>query len=407
MPMIIRTSRPGEEDALADVASRAFKLTDPEAFLRYFHEHTARGPADTVVAEVDGEIVGHVTGLRLEMRFRGVDLPVRGLSAVAVLPEHRQTGIADRLINEHLRRLRSRAVPLSLLYPFSVPFYQKHGWGVVEWIDAVRVRPRALPASPLRRGVRRLELPRDQAAQRAIYDAARRRSNGFLRRDDFWWQRRVLPRAPERVLYTDPERGPEGYLLYDVPAQPPFPGQHFLVRELAAATPAALQALVGFLQSLGDQFQLVELLLPRGSAISLLPSPALITADRHEIFLPTAATLSGAMARLVDVPAALALHPATGGARGRIGLDVIEPGASRLRPFDVTLSARGARAVAGARHRDRLALPLDRLAQVYFAAASATSLVEHGHATGAPRAAELLDQAFAGPPLFLSRLNLF
>jgi predicted acetyltransferase len=403
----VRTSRRGEEDALADVATRAFKMHDPEAFYRYFREHTARGPADTIVAEIDGALAGHVTGLRLEMRFRGVDLPVRGLSAVAVLPEHRQQGVADRLIGEHLRRLRSKGEPLSLLYPFSVPFYQKHGYGIVEWVDTLRVPPRALPISPARRRVRSVELPRDRTALRTVYEAVRRRADGLLARDDFWWERRVLARAPERVLYTGADGGPEGYLLYEVPPAPPFPGQHLLVRELMAATPRALQGLIGFLHALGEQFQLVELLVPSGHANAVFASPALITADVHDFFKPCATVVSGAMARLVDVPAAFATHPAAGGARGRVGLDVLEPGAARPRAFDVTLTSAGARAAPGTRHRDRLKLSIDRLAQIYFAAASATRLLEYGHASGAPRAAELLDRAFAGPPLFLSRLNFF
>jgi hypothetical protein len=63
--------------------------------------------------------------------------------------------------------------------------------------------------------------------------------------------------------------------------------------------------------------------------------------------------------------------------------------------------------VPGRAARDRLALSVDRLAQVYLGAVSARALISSGFAQGSPRAAELLDRAFAGPPCFLSPLNGF
>jgi len=403
----LRSSRRDDDDALAATAAAAFKTPEPENFVRFFREHSARGPADTLIAEIGRKIAGHMSALRLTMRFRGAELPFRGVSVVAVVPERRQLGVAERLLREHLRRLRAKGEPLSILYPFAIPFYQKHGWGVVEWIDALRLPPRALPPSPLRRNVRRLDLASDGLAMRGVYEQARERSNGFLVRDDYWWDRRVIGRASERMAYVDPERGLEGYLLYEVPSEPGYPGQHALVRELVAATPAAAQGLVGFLAALGEQFDEVELLRPRGDGPSLARSPQLVTRDQHELFRPICVTVSGAMARIADVPGALAAHPAATGGSGRIGLDVSDPHLPRPLAFDVTLSSKGARATPGSRHRDRLALSVDRLAQVYFGAARASLLLEQGHAAGHPDAAARLDDAFAGPPLYLSRMNFF
>jgi len=109
--------------------------------------------------------------------------------------------------------------------------------------------------------------------------------------------------------------------------------------------------------------------------------------------------MTGAMARLTHVPRALALHP--GRSRGRIGLDV--DGES----WDVSFDARGARAEAGSGARRRLALSPERLAQVYFGTAAASDLHAQGFVAGDPAAARILDEAFAGPPLFLGRLNYF
>jgi hypothetical protein len=112
----------------------------------------------------------------------------------------------------------------------------------------------------------------------------------------------------------------------------------------------------------------------------------------------------------VDVAEALALHPgpARNGARGRIGLDLEDPVfPAQGKGLDVTFGARGARVTPGRQARDRLALPVASLAQIYLGGASARLLLAQGLATGSPRAAEKLDRAFEGPPVFLGVLNGF
>jgi hypothetical protein len=115
------------------------------------------------------------------------------------------------------------------------------------------------------------------------------------------------------------------------------------------------------------------------------------------------------MARLVDVGVAFAAHPGARRVRGKLGLDLEDPVfADQSRSFDVTFSGtRGVRVVPGRGARDRLALSIGRLSQVYFAAAPATQLLTQGLAQGAPAAARLLDAAFAGPPLHLGAANYF
>src|SRR5687767_8026326 len=140
--MKIRPSRIGEEDALGASAHDAFRLMDAASWQKYFRENSARAPDDTLVAEDEDGVLGHATALRLAMRRRGRDVPFRGIAAVAVVPQARRRGVADRLMRAHLTRMRRRGEALSLLYPFSPSFYQKHGYGLVEWVDLLRVAPR-------------------------------------------------------------------------------------------------------------------------------------------------------------------------------------------------------------------------------------------------------------------------
>src|SRR5207237_8217609 len=103
-----------------------------------------------------------------------------------------------------------------------------------------------------------------------------------------------------------------------------------------------------------------ELSLPRGAGAGLVSDFELAGQPESLRLLQTAALVgAGAMLRLVDLPAAFALHPAphANGVRGRAGLDVTDPVLPAGRgAFDVTFGARGAQVVRGRTARARLAL---------------------------------------------------
>lgn len=426
--LVFRSARKGEEGTLATVAYRAFQAGDPEAWLRHFTEHAHLDIENVIVAETDGQLVGHVSSLDLTMSFAGADVPIQGLASVAVLPEFRRRGIADRLVRESLRRMRRRGEALTLLHPFRLSFYRRFGYGVCELRDVVRTSPDRLPDSVLRRHVRAFSRPRDEALVKQAYDLARADTTGQLKRSEYWWDVRVFKRSSSGAVYVDPgSKAIAGYLLFDVPEGGAYGVQHLLVRELRAPTPGAYRGLIGFLGALGDQYEVVELVLPRGQGAPLLDEPGIRdeplihdAASRHPGVCPPAPvtrrrnvlglTAAGAMGRIVDVAAALALHPSPRrhGVRGTIGLDVEDPVFTDApRAFDVAFTARGVQTTPGRAAGDRLSLSIERLTQIYFGAASARDLLSQGFVVGSAKAATLLDAAFAGPPLFLGAFNGF
>jgi predicted N-acetyltransferase YhbS len=384
----VRPMRKDEADTLAGTGFRSFRALDAAAWRQRVFAldgNPLLAADDTLVARIDGRIAGHASGYRFTMSLGGRDVPVRGIAAVAVVPEFRRRGVAEALMVALHRQMRRRGEPLSMLYAFRNSFYRKMGYGTVEWVDDLRVSAEQLPASPLRRHVRALDREKDATVLPALYERWRQDRVGPFVRHPGWWERRVWERTSDGAVYVDPKtKRPRGYLLYEVPVDPPYPRQQLFLREIVALDSAAFRGLIGYLEALGDQFRWMSLPFPRGEGVTLL--------------------------RLVDVPAALALHPAPArnGARGRIGLDLADPVvAANARGLDVSFGARGAKAAPGRAARDRIAMPVDRLAQVYLGGASARALLEQGFATGSPRAAALLDRAFTGPPCYLSPLNGF
>ncbi len=407
----IRRARRGEEKALAEVAQRTFRERPRELWERYYRRSPHRGPGDVAVCEVGGVLAGHASVLRFEMSLCGRDVPMHGVAAVAVAPELRRRGLADRLMRELLAGMRKERVPLSLLYAFRLPFYRKLGYETAELWDHLRVAPRQLPASPLRRHIRRMDPVRDRRVVEVLYEGARAGTTGQLVRTPWWWEMRVFARAEEGVLYQGPgDDAPTGYLLY-TPARGPVVNElHVVVHEMRWATPEAARGLFGFLESLRDQVSVVETYVPRGHAAHLVSDYGLPEIDDRLRLDLIALTRVAGMARADDVKATMSVHPAPrrNGAEGTVGLDVEDPVfPDQTGSFDLSFSPRGTRLTSGRKSRVRLSLSIQRLSQIVLGTTRAATLLSQGFVAGHPRAADLLDRAFAGPTLHLGPLNSF
>jgi putative acetyltransferase len=112
--MDLREELPSDRESVRDIHLRAFGdhgvvVADLVDTLRVMIT-----PADglSLVAELDGQIVGHVMFTRslLDAPRRLVEVHV--LSPLAVMPEYHKGGIGSALVRDGLRTLAERAVPL-------------------------------------------------------------------------------------------------------------------------------------------------------------------------------------------------------------------------------------------------------------------------------------------------------
>ncbi len=407
----LRAARKGEHKILGQIAHRAFQVGESVKWERYFREHPHHRSRDTRVAKVGPTIAGHATALRLTMSLCGKDVPMAGVAAVAVSPEYRREGVADALMREILAYVRDRKVALSMLYAFRESFYRKYGYGDVESLDAIRVTPDQLPSSRLRQEVRRAS-PKDRPAIKRVYERRRAGTSGQFERSAWWWKIRVFERASEQLVFVDPRsKRVTGYLLYSVPDQPAFPNQTCRVVELQALDGQAYRGLLGTLNALGDQFDTIEMNLPPGEALFSLEYRGVFGLPPGLAPMEATGFLGGgAMLRIVRLSDAVAQHPAPAknGVRGSLGLDLEDPVfQENSGAFDLTFGPKGGRVVPGKRARRRVSLRIDRLAQIYAGTLSARRLLDTGFIEGSKTAAALLDDAFAGPALYLGPGNAF
>jgi putative acetyltransferase len=116
--MIIRLLTPADFDAVDIVHRAAFASTAlghrGEADL-VRHIHADGDALVSLVAEIDGQIVGHALFSRMEVEADGVPLRGAGLAPVGVLPDLHSGGVGSALIWRGLEMLHEQGIQISFV----------------------------------------------------------------------------------------------------------------------------------------------------------------------------------------------------------------------------------------------------------------------------------------------------
>lgn len=110
--MIVRAGRAGDNDAIAAVVSAAFGAPDEARLVAAFRASEGYLPELELVAEEDGEVVGHIMFTLTEL-VDGTSILM--LSPLAVRPDRQRTGIGTALVREGLRIAAERSEPLVIV----------------------------------------------------------------------------------------------------------------------------------------------------------------------------------------------------------------------------------------------------------------------------------------------------
>ncbi|HSN78217.1 MAG TPA: GNAT family N-acetyltransferase [Anaerolineae bacterium] len=396
--MSYRTITPQEIPIVADIQSRAFRFPAE----RYLEAYNGSGRVDhTALRLLENEQGQPVAALNIFTRpvsLNGGEVDAGLVASVAVPPEERRCGYAGRLMAGLLDELYARQTPLSLLFPFSVAYYRRLGYGLANFTWYMELAPRLLPDYPERREVRRAG-PDDEAALRACHEAARclPQNNGWPGRGDWEWRNKVTkPEHEKAVFVIDGQM--EGYLVFTLTWSPAATPAKVL--EWVWTTERAWRGLAGFLAALGEQATTVSYNAPQGSPLlCALPEPY----DRGQgpaefTFYPAARLVNGFMLRVVHLPSALTVRRYPAHVTAEFVLQVEDPQLpANGAPLHVRITD-GAAAVEKTSASPQVRTDMATWSQLYAGAMTAEQARTVGALHGDDAACAALSAAFTAAP---------
>jgi predicted acetyltransferase len=202
------------------------------------------------------QVVGGLAMLSMGQWFGGQCVPMTGIAAVGIAPEHRGSGAAIALMQHTVKELHTKGVPISVLYPATQRLYRKAGYeqggALCGWeipTESIQIREQPLSVLPV---------PSDCQVFHDLYQQQARLINGHLDRNPAIWQQITQP--DEKEIYYAYLLGaidqPEGYIVFS--QQPAEDGSLLLVKDRVVLTAAAAKTFWCFLANHRSQIKKVR-----------------------------------------------------------------------------------------------------------------------------------------------------
>lgn len=320
-------------------------------------------------------------------------VPMGGVGGVAVAPEHRGKGLAQRVLTEALRAMRAGGELISTLFPATTSLYRSVGYELAGAAVWHQVSPRSLREIGSANSLETVRLDKgdDAAGIRGCYERVAPGINGWVDRGDrrweslwAWWH------AGHHVYACKSSVGEvEAYLVYRHEPTPPGASGDYGIRveQIVAATPQGLRAVWWTLASSASLVDAVTFTASPEDAL-LLIMPEQRTGVRGQVRW---------MLRIVDIQGAVAARGYRPTPEVEVPFTVEDAiltensGSWTLRVAD----GKG-RLEAGGQGGPRLGI--GALSSLYSGWASTGTLARAGLLTGgSPAQLRALDAAFAGP----------
>lgn len=387
MEFIAGPYSPDDTAAITRLDAEAFNFP-PDRAIDY---HQLAGPANFRAVRVDGQWAACLASIPCGQFFGGRAIPMAGIAAVAVAAEQRGRGIAKFMMRAELERLFAARVPISSLYPATIPLYRSAGYELagVQFeqkaaISAMNVRDRSLRV--------RREQPDDAPRLAELYSAFAVETNGNVDRVEFFWKRvRNFRGNPTQGFVFEGTRGIEGYVFFFKRPfdQPPSGPGHYTIQltDFVAATPAAARGIMTFL---ADHYSLSDVVVWPGGV-----GDAMLQLGLREVFLrPTMREYW--MLRIVHCAAALEARGYVPFISGEVHLDIrddVLPGNNG----PLLLKLHGGRGEARPGGRGDVHIDVRGLAALYSGFFTPAELRHAGYLDGPQESVALLTASLAGP----------
>lgn len=259
----------------------------------------AKGPIlqnSDVIGWFNGEqLISQLCIYPCNVNLHGKIFRMAGLTGVGTYPEYANMGLMHELIKVALNKMRDNRQWISYLYPYSVPFYRKKGWEILNEHITFILKDTQIPKYKDVPGfVERLDI--DHKDVITIYDQFSLVNHGALIRneqawDEYWrWEN-----EEERIaaVYYNTNQRPMGYILYWVAKNV------FHIKEMIYLNQEARRGLWNFIYA---HFSMVDKV--KGNIYRNEPMAFLLEDSQIQEFIEPYF-----MARIVDVKAFLKYFP--------------------------------------------------------------------------------------------------
>lgn len=195
-----------DNQKLGDILDQCFNFS-PEDSKVYFQRI---GLENFRVIRQGKQILGGLAILQMGQWFGGECVPMAGIAAVGVAPEHRGSGAALELLRQSLREIYQRGLPISTLYAATQRLYRKVGYEQAGsrcfWempTNSIQQSDRSIPMQPV--------IPYSDRVHQ-LYHQQAKLTNGYLARNQAIWEEVI--KQPTYAYLIGEETQPQGYIIF-------------------------------------------------------------------------------------------------------------------------------------------------------------------------------------------------
>ena len=138
-----------------------------------------------------------------------------GVTGVATYPEYSNLGLMNDLMIKSIENMKKEGQTISVLYPYSIPFYRRKGWEIISDKMSFTIKDTQLPKTMTSKGrVERVSTDSDELKE--LYDKFSHIRHGALIRGDLEWEEYWRWDVDDTIvaIYYDEKEEAKGFLVY-------------------------------------------------------------------------------------------------------------------------------------------------------------------------------------------------
>ncbi|MDM5337941.1 GNAT family N-acetyltransferase [Fictibacillus enclensis] len=246
--------------------------------------------------------------LPFDAYFSGKAVKMAGLAGVATWPENRRTGLVRKLLMHALQTMNQSGIYLSMLHPFSVPFYRGFGWELTCDYKTYNIHKKQFPPFERVEGKVVRHGSEDWMTLKPIYEKFAARYNGTLKRTEVWWKNNILNKK-QIAVYKNSRSEALGYIVYSIKED------EMEIKEFVFLDKEGFTGLWNFIGNHDSMIENVTIVVPPDDEMGYFLGDPKIHQEQRSYF----------MGRIVNVLEALKDYPFTCKSNATLFLHVNDP----------------------------------------------------------------------------------